>query len=290
MVRLCPGRLPPMTQPPSFTRIRQMEPLAAIQALARLGPEESVIRTLSHFLGHAEPLLRIEAIRALGGMGPDAVRYLAAPLADADPMVRREAATTLGKIGPPSAPAVPALIEALKDQDLKTRTAATLALGQIGAPAAPAVAALMEVLRGPFLILSRLAAQALSRIGAAAVPALVEGLITADSYGRREAAWALGEIGPAAVGVMPGTRLDDTPAPALLRPVTRPPDAQVQSTVPIFLGASVPVERSAPTKPRPRTGERLPDPVTALTDAMRDEDSKVREAAARAIDRIRARR
>src|SRR5262249_1820163 len=43
----------------------------------------------------------------------------------------------------------------------------------------------------------------LSQIGAAAVPALIEALDQADSNVQREAAWALGQIGPAAEASVP---------------------------------------------------------------------------------------
>lgn len=274
------ARLGPMMPPRSFSRIRQLDPLAAIQALSRQEEGQQAVALLAHFLGHSDAPVRVEAVRALANCGATAVGFLRTPLADADATVRREAAAALGKLGPVAAVAVPELATALKDDDPRVRTAATLSLGLLGPAAAPAIPGLIGVLKGVHLILSRLAAQALSRIGPAAAPALTEALATADSFGRREAAWALGEIGPAlAQGAAELPALPVRPTPPLDRKA-----ASEVATVPVFLGQTVPVQPQYDTPPPARPVAK--DPVAALSAALEDPDLRVREAAARALSRI----
>ncbi len=272
-----------MTPSLTLSRIRQLDPLAAIQALSRLDSNEQALRGLTAFLRHTDALVRVEAVRALGGRGVEALGWLVPLLEDAESAVRREAATVLGKFGPTARSAVPALAALLKEDEARVRTAATVALGQIGTSAGAAVPALIGVLKGPHLILSRLAAQALARIGMAAVPALIEALATADAYGRREAAWALGEVGPC---LAEGKAIPEViPEPLPARPAA--PTAEQQATVQIFLGDTVPVQPVLnPPGPRP-VREPAPDAVTALVNALQDPDVKVRDCAARALGRIR---
>jgi HEAT repeat protein len=266
------------------TRIRQLDSLAAIQALGKMGPQEDVVQTLAHHLGHADVLVRIEVVRAIAGMGPLAVSWLVLPLSDSHFAVRREAATGLGKMGQDAVSAVAALAPLLQDEDMHVRVAATLTLGLIGPGAAPAIPALMRVLIGLHLILSRLAAQSLSRVGVAAVPALTQALISADKYARREAAWALGEIGPA---VARGYTLDaieemslEVEQPAAVHGCAKESNALV--TTDFGKEMAVPEMASGEWVPLPAA----PDPLTALTAALHDEDAKVREATRQALMRI----
>jgi HEAT repeat protein len=268
-----------------LSRVRQLDPHAAIQALGHMEAQEHVLDSLSHYLGHADVAVRVEAVRALAGMGARTASWLVPALADDNSTVRREAAAALGKFGPDAVYAVPALAPLLEDDDVRVRTAATLTLGRIGRRAAPAIPALMRVLMGPHLILSRLAAQSLSRVGPAAVPALTRALVTADNYARREAAWALGEIGPA---VAAGRDLESLEQLSVA--VEEPAAVQVcaaadRGTVPIDLGEVVAVPE-VPTAVL-ETLAAAHDPLTALVVALRDADAKVREAAGRALTRIR---
>ncbi len=274
----------------SHLRMRQRtgEPLAVLHALARQGPREEAIRCIHPFLAEPEPLVRAEAVRMLGMMGAAGVGSLLLPLSDPDASVRREAAASLGRIGHCAWPAAPALAVALEDDDLKVRTTAAHALGLIGPRAAAAVAALAEAMKSPHFILGRLAAQALSRVGLAAVPELADALETGDRYVRREAAWALGEIGPTVVADAEAlAALDEEILAQALASVPIPPSAaerENQPTQAVALGERIPVAAPAPRAPRGETGG---DALTALRNALQDDDAKVREAAARALTRIR---
>jgi len=233
-------------------------------------------------------MVRVEAVRAVAGMGLLAVHWLMPPLRDAHSSVRREAVVGLGKMGPAAAVAVPDLATLLKDEDVRVRTAATLTLGVIGPGAAPAIPALIRVLRGQHLILSRLAAQSLSRMGRAAVPALTEALATADKYARREAAWALGEVGPIVAEGLDPVEIMEIPADVEHSGDVQVCAAEPHATVAVYLGESVAVPEALAAEPV-QAGP-VPDALTALTAAVRDTDAKVREAASRALVRIRGQR
>ena len=90
----------------------------AATSLARIGP--AAVDPLIETMSDTDPRIRVQAIQALGRMGPPAapaVPHLIAALNDPDVYVRRNAAHTLGEIGPEAAEAVPALIEAMRDDE-----------------------------------------------------------------------------------------------------------------------------------------------------------------------------
>ncbi len=135
--------------------------------------------------------LRIAAIQALGGFGPEAaeaVPELIRSLRDPDRRVRWFAAEALCLIGPEAKAAVPALIEAFRSPDV--------ALGDTGKDGE-------EIADAPIRLM---AAMALGKIGpdaGAAIPELIAALAGPDSRVRSEAAQALGQIGPAARDALP---------------------------------------------------------------------------------------
>jgi len=211
---------------------------------------------------------------------PDGTALLARFLSDPDQGMRLEAARALGKLGPAAAVAVPGLTAALKERNLKLRLAAATALGSIGAAAAPAIPVLAMAMTAAHLVLARLAAQALSRIGRPAVATLVDLLHSRDPYVRREAAWALGEIGPAAVDRAPA--IPELPESSLAD--TKPERRQVITPV-------IPLSRQdvvSDWPPAARSSPHSSDPLAALKGALRDADPKVRAAAQQALRRIRA--
>jgi HEAT repeat protein len=218
------------------------------------------------------------------GAESNGVGLLARFLSDADPALRLEAARALGKLGPAAAVSVPGLTAALQQRNLKLRLAAATALGSIGAAAAPAIPALAAAMTGAHLVLARLAAQALSRIGRPAVDTLVELLESPDPYVRREAAWALSEIGP---GVLKGSCSAPIPSvPTSGNEAETLPEGRHVKTPVIPLRKEEVIAEWRERTLRPPRSSPLPDPVTALSAALADVDPRVRAAAAQALQRI----
>jgi hypothetical protein len=268
----------------NFTAWKAESPAAKIAALRSLPssvPRAIVLELLEQAIRGLDAPVRLEAVHILGSLGSTGVPLLLEALRQPDSLVRRTAATILGKAGKDGAPAVPLLAELLSDSCEKVRMAAAVALGGIGPLAAPAIGPLLRALAGTNLILARLAAQALSRIGMDAASALTGALRSPDRYVRREAAWALGEIGP------PLRRLSQTPLPAsgysslpLPRISTRTKRTEDQPTVPLALAGKdrLPLSEAVPADGR--------DAIPELKRALTDPELKVREAAGLALARI----
>ena len=133
----------------------------AAQVLGLIGPEaQAAAPTLVEVLRDPEARVRVRAAEALWQVAqdPTGVALLAAVLGDEDGVLRRDAARFLGQMGPAARPAVPALVEALRDADDATRVPVAEVLGRIGPGAAAAVPALAEALREPEDPISRTAA------------------------------------------------------------------------------------------------------------------------------------
>jgi hypothetical protein len=218
-------------------------------------------------LGDPDPVLRREAVNALGAMpadAPDTVPQLARALgADSDPSVRAAAALALSKLTPHSAPAVEALTAALRDPSLAVRYQAAVALMKLGPAAKPAVPALLAVFDDPdnrvypaglTATVQDIAAAALAKItpgSADAVPTLVDALAAADTWGeKRSAAAALGAIGPPAAPAVPLLRrlLDDPN-----------PDVRLAAVGALAKLGVADAEECPPTDPPAPPGLELPD-------------------------------
>ncbi len=91
--------------------------------------------------------LKETAADALARIGGDAVTQLIGALHDPEPQVRLQAVRALARIGPDAAPAVAALTERLTDSDLLVRQNAARALGQIGPAAKSAIPQLIQALQ-----------------------------------------------------------------------------------------------------------------------------------------------
>jgi hypothetical protein len=94
------------------------------------------------------PLPRITAadtVRAIGRDAKGAVAGLIRSMSDADPEVRIQTMKALGEIGPNAAAAVPILVKQLKAPFVKKQAVETL--GKLGRHARPAAPALAEVLK-----------------------------------------------------------------------------------------------------------------------------------------------
>lgn len=176
----------------------------ALDAVAGLGPV--MIPQLTRALQFET--LRPRVAFVLGEMGPDAEPAVEAlvELIDAPSrQTQREALLALAKIGPAAEVAVPALIKALEQHESTCRYGTVYALGQIGSAAEPAKPALLKLTESDDDTLALLSAWALAQIApecrecaAKTVPLLVEALAHPDARHRREAAAALGAMGPLA--------------------------------------------------------------------------------------------
>ena len=248
--------------------------MGAVRNLGHSGADASDLRILTELLSDSDEGVRVEVVRSLGRCGRNALPMLMQALEHADTHVRREATAALGKMGTAGPEAVPSLIRALGDVDSKIRMGAATALGRIGATAHEAIPQLIQVLCDTNLIFCRLAAQALSLIGVASVEPLTTALRHGDAGVRREAAWALGQIGPGAKASVAALSelLGNGEGNGL--PATSPrPSANDIATVVINISPS-----------------KQSDETQVFTDLVvgyaRESNLKVREAVAEALDRI----
>ena len=201
-----------------------------------------------HFAGYwigklnsPDGLVRCQAIRALGAIGPsvhDLVPRLVTILRE-DPNwgPRGEAALALSKMGAAAEPAIPALTDALNDSSPMVRMNAALALNSLGERAAPAVPALIQAVQDRRNLTSlprfhhnirEMAAIALGKAGkgnAEAMEALSAALDEAQTpQARRAMAQALGDLGPVAL-----------PAADLIRPLLNGSTPEVRLAAEIAL-------------------------------------------------------
>ncbi len=187
-------------------------------ALLLLSPEnEAFVRLavprLVGLLTHESSIVRHEAAATLAGIGPKAapaVGQLAVGLADPDPALRAEYLSALGAIGPAAGEALSVIIPELADPDLHVRYSATYAIGKIGSAAKDTIPVLERNLQGRDEFLKMISAWALVHVdprhpGLAAMCAgpLARALKLPDSRVRREAALALGMLGPGAASAVP---------------------------------------------------------------------------------------
>jgi HEAT repeat protein len=145
---------------------------------------------------------------------------------------RATAAEELARLGPGAQPAAPALVRACGDTAEDVRQWATAALEELGPPAAADVGELAVLLESPHADGGYWAATLLGRLGArgaAAVPALAKTLAgTRDLAVRQRAAWALGQMGPAAAGGLGALEACSTEADARLARLAREAIAQIR--------------------------------------------------------------
>jgi HEAT repeat protein len=127
---------------------------------------------------------------------------LIANLAATDANTRAAAAESLGQMATDAAPAAVALVEVCRDADDRVREWAVAALEDLGPPPEAAVAKLTLLVGDKNPLAGYWAATLLGRCGegaASAVDALAKAVDSgADLAVRERAAWALGQIGPAA--------------------------------------------------------------------------------------------
>lgn len=179
--------------------------LAAVDALAGYGADGAapLVKALN------DERLRLPAVLGLRRLGPDA-RAAVEPLlqllqSESHPEMRQEIYFALGAIGPGAQSAVDTLVAHLQSDDLRVRYGATYVLGKIGPDAqraVPALTANFENSDDARLKLASLWALLQiqpenRRLRLRALPLLVEALGDEAPLVRREAALALGRLGPA---------------------------------------------------------------------------------------------
>jgi len=169
---------------------------SAAASLESFGAEaKSAVPVLQQSLNDPDLTIQVTAARTLGRIGEAAIPVLIQAMNHPVKQVRREAIWALTRLGPAAKDAVPALASALRDSDRKVCMGAAQGLGAIGADAQEAIPSLIDALHDANLVLCRLAAHALARIGSAAIPALQQASQSADTFVRREASWALKQLG-----------------------------------------------------------------------------------------------
>ena len=172
-------------------------------------PVELAVATLQSALADSATSVRIQAVRALGRIGPAAAAAgprLIALLNESDETVRCEAATALGEVRGDSQASLAGLVPLLNDPSAPVKTSATRALGAMEKAAAQAVPALVPLLQDRDESVRTAAAEAIARVGPldqTATDALVLGLDSLDNVVRAQTAEALGTIGAAAEEAAP---------------------------------------------------------------------------------------
>jgi HEAT repeat protein len=147
-----------------------------------------------------DPSFRVQAVRALGHLGPKeegVVRALADMLKDRSEGVRFAAALALRRMGPEAGSAAPQLIGAWADQDQFVRVAVVRALGSICPSDDAVLAALTSALQDTSPVVRRGTLVTLGEIGPralATLPAVSQALKDSDPGVRQAAAEALDHI------------------------------------------------------------------------------------------------
>ncbi len=176
------------------------------------------LESLLCLLKDSDPDIRLQAATALGELGGEARRVLAAlheplgevALQDDDAGVRAEAVRALLRVGPQPATEAEALLGALHSEVDTLRFHAAVVLGDLGAASRPAVPALIHASlwdEEPAIRVE--AARALWKIdrkGTVAVAALVQALDDPNELICWIAAECLGQMGPTAVAAVPALR------------------------------------------------------------------------------------
>jgi HEAT repeat protein len=150
-------------------RVPALRALASFRALA--APAVPNLRAL--LAGRGEAMVRWNAARTLGFIGPDArpaVPTLLAALRDKDPLVREHSAESLGRIGYADKAVVAGLVSVLGDRAARVRRDAARSLGWLGPAARPATRNVARLTKDPDPAVRRAARQALRQIDPKSAP------------------------------------------------------------------------------------------------------------------------
>jgi HEAT repeat protein len=244
--------------------------------------------------------------KALGALGPPAVRPLLQLLGSEDKEPRRWAACALGAIKDPQA--TDRLIETLEDNRSEVRKAAALALGEIGD--SRALQSLIKAIANRDLETRRAAAEALGSIGSeSAADALEKALADQSEAVQLSAIHSLAKIGglrPASclrsATTGPRKTVCEAAASALKTMKFSPANAEECAEMAVILGDFVAALKEGPAaipaliktlrfkdpRMRAKAAEALGslrsrEAVPSLLEALRDHNPEVQEAAAQAL-------
>lgn len=224
-------------------------------------PVDSLVRELSD----SYSITREQAARKLGDMGPKAVKAIPAlrkRLLDIHKGVRQTAAEALGKIGPAAKVAILDLSKRFFDKEPGVRLKAAWSLGRIGEPSLPE---LSKLLSSDYPHARYLAIQALMQIKGKGIQQLQKALKDPSRKVRRAAVEALLQLGH--------THL------SMILPLLKDSQPDIRSYVAWRMSRLAPkVRRLKPKK--------VPELVTALADALKDESYQVRMYASFALSKF----
>ena len=215
-----------------------------------------------------------------------------------NPAARMEAANTLGFMREDAAEAVPALVDALEDSYEPVRRNAIYALGAIGKPAVESLTDALDAEKKAFEMEPILhicdAAHGLAAVGAPAVSELITALEDKRENVRASAAYALGEMGPAAAEAVD----------ALIALLTDASEAVRRHATSALGMIKVPTSKTVPAlvevlgnpedtdlaffaaQALTRIGPDATEAVPALRDALISESAYVRGFSSEALSRI----
>ena len=279
----------------------------AAQALVGLGPS-AVCRTLDHISkdpGNGKSFLSAPAaVRALAGVGAEAVPGLCEGLRSSEPKVRAVAVEVLQQMGAAGRDARDTLLTTLDDPNRWVRYYTIDALGYLGAEGGPAAKRLAELLGSPDPVVRRNAIKALGRIGPAAhdaLPALERSAADdPDLVIRSSAALALKQIDVARLALNARREAtkdmrerlkpldgDDTPAAIAAAEALGKLGFEGQPAAPglaLMLHHPDRQRRLAAATALGRLGLAAADFTLTLEAAAKEEDAEVRAAAAKALE------
>ena len=274
---------------------------ASARALGAVGSgSEEAVSNLVEALRDEDWVVRREAALSLQALQTTATTVLPAlrdALVDGSPAARKAAAQALAGLAPASRDALPELIESLHDEDWQTRAAAAHALGKLGEDGRDAVPALAIALRDPDWGVAEPVVESLSRIGAPAIPVLVDGLQDPALPVRWGSARALGAMGEDAIDAVPAlaTALQDEQimvrwaAASALWAIGTGAQRATSALIAALSDVHWIVRWSAARALGAiGVGDAPPgeESVSALAQALRDEDSRVCEGAAFSLEQI----
>lgn len=200
-------------------------------------------------------------LQELTNVGDAAVAPLISALRNESWGVRAAAAEVLGQLGAIACSAIPALIETLQDENESVGIAVATALGAMGGKASAAIPMLTPKLKTWNWRLRNAAAKALAQIGGDATNVLAQTLKDKVALVREASAYALGEMGEAAIPALP---------------------ALIQA-----INDKVWEVRKAAVEALGKLGPHAQASMPALTEALQDADNRMKNAARLALKKIR---